>query len=165
MKWKTWKTACWARTTRMMTIEIFREGEIRFPFHRLKKGDIRVYAEKICSLLKLRNAGMTLVMTDNSSIRGINKRYRKKDRPTDVISFAFRDSTFPAPGRGVEELGDMYLSLEQAWLQREFSGSFREEVKRLLVHGILHLIGYDHEKSKKQEARMRKMEDEILGKM
>jgi probable rRNA maturation factor len=149
----------------MMTIEIFREGEIRFPFHSIRKGDIRGYAEKICSLLKLRNANMTLVLTDNSSIRVINKKYRKKDRPTDVISFAFRDSAFPAPGRGVEELGEVYLSLEQAWLQRDCSVSFRDEVKRLLLHGILHLIGYDHEKSKREEDRMRKMEDEILGKM
>lgn len=149
----------------MMIIEIFREGEIRFPFHGIKKGDIRGYAENICALLKLRNAGMTLILTDNLSIRAINKKYRKKDRPTDVISFAFRDSIFPAPGRDVEELGDVYLSLEQAWLQRGFSASFLDEVKRLLVHGILHLLGYDHEKSKKEEARMRQKEEEILGKM
>ena len=148
-----------------MTIEIFREGAIRFPFHGLKKGDIRGYAERICSLMKLRGARMTLVLTDNISIRAINKKYRKKDRPTDVISFAFRDSTFPAPGRNAEELGDVYLSLEQAWLQRDCSASFREEVKRLLAHGILHLLGYDHEKSKKEEARMRKKEEEMLGKM
>lgn len=149
----------------MMTIDVFREGAIRFPFHGLSKRVIRVYAEKTCSLLKLRGARMTLVLTDNASIRAINKKYRKKDKSTDVISFAFRDCPFPSPGQNAEELGDVYLSLEQAWLQRSFSASFRDEVKRLLVHGILHLLGYDHELSKKEEARMRKKEEALLEKM
>ena len=149
----------------MMTIDVFKDGAIRFPYHGLVKKEVRQFADTICFIMKLRRARMALVLTDNPSIRSINKKYRKKDRPTDVISFAYRDSAFPAPERGVEDLGDVYLSLEQAWLQRAYSTSFREEVKRLLVHGILHLLGYDHEKSKKEEARMRKKEEEILGKM
>ena len=149
----------------MMTIDVFREGAIRFPYHGLAKKEVRQFADTICSIMKLRRARMTIVLTDNSSIRSINKKYRKKDRPTDVISFAFRDSAFPAPERGAEDLGDLYLSLEQAWLQRAFSASFHDEVKRLLVHGILHLLGYDHEKSAQEESRMRKKEEEVLGKM
>lgn len=149
----------------MMRIDIFREGAIRFPFHGLAKKEVRRFADTICAVMKLRNARMALILTDNRSIRIINKKFRKKDRPTDVITFAFRDSSFPAPGRGDEDLGEVYLSLEQAWLQRGYSATFRDEVMRLLAHGILHLLGYDHEKSKKEEARMRKMEEEILGKM
>ncbi len=149
----------------MMTIDVFKDGAIRFPYHGLAMKEVRQFADTICSIMKLRRARMTIVLTDNSSIRSINKKYRKKDRPTDVISFAFRDSAFPAPERGAEDLGDLYLSLEQAWLQCAFSASFHDEVKRLLVHGILHLLGYDHEKSAQEESRMQKKEEEVLGKM
>ncbi len=83
-----------------------------------------------------------------------------------MISFAYRENPFPSGGSGPEELGDVYLSLEQAALQsREFGVSLREETARLLVHGILHLVGYDHETSPREETRMRKKEEEILGKL
>jgi len=149
-----------------MTIEICREGSIRFPFRGLKKRELHDAAERVLFLLGLEDARATVILTDNASIRPINKQYRKKDRPTDVISFAGRDNPFPEPPGREEHLGDIYLSLEQAWLQHEeYSPSFRDEVRRLLVHGILHLVGYDHEKSKREEARMRKKEDEILRRL
>ncbi len=149
-----------------MTIEICLEGDIRFPFRGLKKRELRDAAERALYLLGLEDSRVTLILTDNASIRPINKRYRKKDSPTDVISFANRDNPFPGPPEREEHLGDVYLSLEQAWIQHEeYSPSFRDEVRRLLVHGFLHLVGYDHEKSKRGEERMRKKEDEILRRM
>ena len=149
-----------------MSISIQKEGSFRFPYSGLKKGDIAEMAERICELLETGNAIITIILTDNAYIRTINKKYRKKDRPTDVISFAYRENPFPAGDSSTEELGDVYLSLEQAALQsRELGVTMRDETARLLVHGILHLLGYDHETSARDAVRMRKKEDEILGKL
>jgi probable rRNA maturation factor len=86
-----------------------------------------------------------------------------KDSPTDVISFAYREDPFPEAETEVEDLGDIYLSLDRAAQQSvEYGVTLREEVKRLMIHGILHLIGYDHERSAEDEETMRAKEDEIF---
>jgi probable rRNA maturation factor len=81
-----------------------------------------------------------------------------------VISFAYRDDLFPGINGEIEELGDIYISLEKASEQSlDYEVSLKDELKRLLVHGILHLIGYDHEISDKEDKRMRDMEDKIFN--
>ena len=102
-------------------------------------------------------------MTDNNYIQTLNNDYRKKDKPTDVISFAYRENAFPGLPDTHENLGDVYISLEKAKEQAaEYKVSMREEVKRLLIHGILHLVGYDHEKGRKEAEEMRAKEDELF---
>ncbi len=148
-----------------MRIDLFTEGKISLP--RLRNKDlsfktIKSYAAGICSYLELGNIAITIIICDNSYIRKINRVYRKKDKSTDVIAFAYRENPFPKIKRGQETLGDIYISLEKASENAEGYGSgLSEELRRLIAHGILHLIGYDHEKSKKDKKMMEKKEEEI----
>jgi rRNA maturation RNase YbeY len=106
---------------------------------------------------------ISVILTDDDGIRSINNRYRRKNRPTDVISFAYRENQFPKVDGNVETLGDVYISLERADAQAaQYGAEPAEELLRLMVHGILHLAGYDHERSKRDEAVMREKEMGIL---
>jgi len=147
----------------MLNIELFTEGEVSFPFHGIGEGDITLIAEHAARRMELDNAVITFIITDNDYIRTINRDYRKKDSPTDVISFAYREDPFPGIEDVQEELGDIYLSIERAREQAEEYGvTLADELKRLIVHGMLHLLGYDHETSPEDEAVMRAKEEEIL---
>lgn len=146
-----------------MDIEIFSEGDISLPYKGISRKRLGLYIKKVCKYLRLIDISITLIVTDNDYICKLNKRYRKKDYPTDIISFAYRESSFPNKHLKKEMLGDIYLSLEKALKQSEEYGvGFEDEVKHLLVHGVLHLIGYDHEISKEHEERMLEKEEEIL---
>lgn len=103
---------------------------------------------------------LTLVLADSRLLRRLNRRFRGMDRPTDVISFALLEGTpFPAPCR---ELGDIYISVPRARLQaRQYRVTPKEELARLMIHGVLHLLGYDHIKPA-QGRRMRQRESHYL---
>ena len=90
------------------------------------------------------NAFMNIIIIDNEKIHQINKEYRGIDRPTDVISFALEDDkTFVKTDFRV--LGDIYISIDKVHEQaRSYGHSFRRELSFLAVHGIMHLLGYDH---------------------
>lgn len=92
------------------------------------------------------NSELSITLTDDKNIHALNKKYRNIDRPTDVLSFAFRESEEPEIlNAEVEILGDIIISLERAKVQaEEFGHSFLREVIFLEVHGLLHLLGYDH---------------------
>lgn len=98
--------------------------------------------------------GISLV--DNEHIRELNRRYRRRDRPTDVLSFFLGEE-----GEEGEILGDVVISLEQASAQAGLYGhSVEKEVVFLAIHGLLHLLGYDHEDPKdkgKMEERQREL--------
>jgi probable rRNA maturation factor len=77
-----------------------------------------------------------IVLCSDYVIRKLNRRYRKKDKATDVLSFRFGDDDL---------LGEVYISLQRAKIQaRRYGVSYEDELKRLLIHGLLHLMGYDH---------------------
>ena len=110
---------------------------------------------------------VSVSFVDNKYIHKINKKYRGIDRPTDVISFAFVD----AEGNydkilfspGVVVLGDIYISVEKAKEQaEEYGHSLHRELSFLFVHGLLHLLGYDHMKEE-DEKIMFNLQDEILS--
>ncbi|HPB82503.1 MAG TPA: rRNA maturation RNase YbeY [Spirochaetota bacterium] len=148
----------------MLNIELFTEGEAEFPFHGIRGDDITAVAEKAARFMELDNAVITFIISDNNYIRAINRDYRRKDSPTDVISFAYREDPFPGVEDVPEELGDIYISIERAQEQAlEYGVDLIDELKRLIVHGILHLVGYDHEMSPEDEAVMRAKEEEILN--
>ncbi len=92
------------------------------------------------------NAELSVTLTDDEHIHALNKKFRGIDRPTDVLSFAFRESDEPEIlDSQVEILGDIIISLERAKMQAvEFGHSYMREVIFLTVHGLLHLFGYDH---------------------
>ena len=95
---------------------------------------------------------LNIVFTDNATIHELNKKFLDRDRPTDVLSFNVHAEYLPSE---LQILGDVYISVEKAKEQADrFGVTFQDEVERLVVHGILHLIGYEHEDTKQQ----RKME-------
>jgi rRNA maturation RNase YbeY len=90
----------------------------------------------------------------------LNAAYRGNDRPTDVLAFAMREGKRAAGDEGT--LGDVVISLDTAQRQAASRGhSVDEEVTTLLIHGILHLLGYDHERSPAEARRMKKKEREL----
>ncbi len=110
---------------------------------------------------------VSVSIVDNRYIHKINKKYRGIDRPTDVISFAFLDSEnnydkiLFLPGPVV--LGDIYISLDKAKEQAlEYGHSLHRELSFLFIHGLLHLLGYDH-MNKLDEEKMFKLQEEILS--
>ena len=146
-------------------LEVFTEG-IELPWRDVDKGWISMLAENICGILAIEDVSLSLIMTNDECIREINREFRKKDSPTDVLSFAYMDDDdgFPHEEGGIDELGDIYISLEKAAEQSlEYGVTLKDELKRLLIHGMLHLIGYDHEKSVEEEDIMRAKEEEIFA--
>ena len=110
---------------------------------------------------------ISVTIVDNAYIHEINKTYRHIDRPTDVISFAFlddnpkRDELFHSGQMVV--LGEIYISFEKAQEQAiSYGHSLDRELKFLFVHGLLHLLGYDHMKKEDEEIMFR-LQDEILA--
>ena len=106
------------------------------------------------NLHSLEDSTVNIILVDNAKIREINREYRGVDRETDVISFALNDFEVTFPWER-EELGDIYISVEKALEQsREYGHSFDREPVYLAVHGLLHLLGYDHlEEAEKKEMR------------
>ncbi len=102
---------------------------------------------------------LSLVITDDKGIRALNRQYRGIDAPTDVLSFSLlppRGEPVQPSADGVLRLGDIVISYERVLAQaEEFGHSARQEMGLLFVHGLLHILGYDHE----QEAAARVMEE------
>ena len=105
---------------------------------------------------------LSLLFTGNDEIQVINKQYRGKDQPTDVISFAYHETEDFDIGP-YDTLGDIVISMERVEEQAaEYNHSLKRELYYVLTHGLLHLLGYDHiEEDDKKE--MRTSEEEILG--
>lgn len=92
---------------------------------------------------------LSLVLVGDKKIRELNQKYRRQNRLTDVLSF--------------EELNEIFICLPQAKRQaKALKHSLNTELTRLLVHGIVHLKGYEHERGGKEEERMREIEEKIL---
>ena len=118
--------------------------------------------EFACKHLNIENPLLNIVIVDNDRIREINKEYRNKDAVTDVISFAFEEVNDVDYG-DVRFLGEIYISYERCKEQAsEFGHSIRREFSYLAVHGLLHLLGYDHIKEEDKKV-MRALEEEILN--
>ena len=116
-------------------------------------------AKVALEMLGLGDSELSVSLVRDDEIRDLNRRYRHKDRPTDVLAFPLREGAYAGVGNA---LGDVVISLETARRQaREHADALVDEVDRLLVHGILHLVGYDHEISRREERRMRRKEREV----
>lgn len=107
---------------------------------------------------------VSLLLTGNSQIQIINRDYREKDQPTDVISFAYLDTEDDFQIGPYITLGDIIISLERVEEQAsDYGHNFRREFYYVLTHGLLHLLGYDHMNSE-DKAIMREKEEQILEK-
>lgn len=114
-------------------------------------------------------AEAAIILVDDNYIRQLNRTYRRQDCSTDVLSFAMLESGEGEPEvLGLEEdteLGDVFISMETAQCQaQEYGHSLEREVVYLAVHGMLHLLGYDHLAEAEQKL-MREKEEEVMAKL
>jgi probable rRNA maturation factor len=115
-----------------------------------------------CKHLNIENPLLNIVIVDNERIRQINRDYRNKDAVTDVISFAFEEEK-DIEYDDIRFLGEIYISYERCKEQaQDFGHSVKREFCYLAVHGLLHLLGYDHIKEEDKKV-MRALEEEILN--
>ena len=121
---------------------------------------INVVIEKVFEYEDVEPRNVSVLITDNEEIHGLNLEYRGKDAPTDVLSFPLFDEDGNLDD---EELGDIVISLERAVAQaEEYNHSLKREVAFLTAHSMLHLLGYDHENG---EQEMYVKQDEILNEL
>ncbi len=141
----------------MNTIEIFNETKYDVK-EILEMKKLIKYALKY---EKLDNVEFDVILVDNKKIKQLNRDYRKIDKETDVISFAFEDYK-PVIYDKIRVLGDIYISLDKAKEQaNDYDHSLLRELCFLMIHGFLHLLGYDHI-NEEDEKIMFKKQKEIL---
>ncbi len=108
---------------------------------------------------------LSVVITDDETVQDLNRRYRDRDEATDVLSFGLGLDTgadFATPPGTRRQLGEVVISFPTARRQADEAGhEVPDEVLHLLTHGILHILGYDHEQPDEAEA-MRKKEESVL---
>lgn len=114
---------------------------------------------RLLELEGLQGVELNLYLTDDPTTRKLNREYRGKDKATDVLSFPFGEQA-----GGYRLLGEIVLSLDTAERQaRELGHGLEEEIKRLVVHGFVHLMGYDHERGEEEERVFREKEERLLS--
>lgn len=145
----------------MSGINIFSEGIILRDFG-ITSRYIKANADKFIAAADITRMDVNIILTDDLFIKTINRSFRNKNKATDVISFPPDNEGIPGSA-GIKSAGEIYISLDRAAAQAEKYGvAFKDEVNRLLAHGILHLAGYDHEISLQEELRMSEKENLLL---
>lgn len=114
--------------------------------------------------LNLSNHSLSILLVDDEEIRWMNKNYRKKDSATNVLSFPFMENIEQIVTElPIHELGDIIISIDTAYREaKEYNQPFHTRLTWLITHGLLHLIGYDHERSKADEKIMFEKEKSLL---
>lgn len=138
------------------------------PFPGLGAPTVKRRAERMLQALSLGRAELSIALVDDATIHALNRDYRKKNKPTDVLAFAMEEG---APMKGARNdarlLGDVIISVDTARRQATENGrALLAEVTMLLAHGILHLIGYDHQTDEEERvmtAKTRELEGAALG--
>ena len=131
------------------------------PYRGLSTARIRRRIQSMVRLLKLQNKEISFVLTNDKSIHDLNKSYRQKNKPTDVLAFAMQEGEFASIAENT--LGDVIVSIETAKRQAdERNVSLLEEVTMLMAHGLLHLLGWDHA-TRAEDVRMRKETERLCA--
>jgi probable rRNA maturation factor len=130
--------------------------------HGLRSTTLKSLLTRGLRALGFPRASVSLVLTDDESIRALNRDFLETDRPTDVLSFPLADPRDLAdPGRDLF-LGEIYISVETARAQAKAARRpFPREVAHLLIHGLLHLVGHDHARPAERR-RMKAAESRLL---
>jgi len=127
----------------------------------VRHGELSWRAEAMLESLGLLDAELSILLCDDATIRTLNRRYRKKNKPTDVLAFPMQEGPGPAAHPGL--LGDVVISLPTATRQAvEHDRPIIQEVTFLLAHGLLHLLGYDHA-NKREERDMKVRTEDLLA--
>ncbi len=132
----------------------------------INKTSLNIYFKPFYNLFKLIKkefeikSDLILVFVDDKTIQLINKKYRKKDKPTDILSFSYKEEDFINADKF--PLGEIIISVETALLNaNHYNISFNLELYKLFIHGLLHILGYDHEKNT-DYLEMKKKEDFLI---
>ena len=142
-----------------MSIGIFNKTE-----EKIDKSFVRKVVKHTLKKIEAENSEVNIIFVDLEEIHEINKTYRNVDRPTDVISFALED-TEDVTVYEERVLGDIYICLDKVHEQaKEYGHTEIREMAFLIVHGLLHLLGYDH-MIKEEEKIMFGLQEEILNEM
>lgn len=149
---------------RIRVIIMDRQKEIKIPT------GLRMLIRRCCNaVLKLEefkgSAEVSVTLVDNAYIQNINKQFRDKDVSTDVLSFPMgKDGKYEVnPETGAQILGDIMISMEKVMEQCQVYGhSLQREVAYLVAHGMLHILGYDHENNGIEKVRMREREEKVM---
>jgi probable rRNA maturation factor len=137
-----------------MSVEIIR----RYSGKEFSARKLKSVALKILQLVGQEKSELSVGLIGDAEMRKLNARFRSKDYPTDVLSFPVEEE-LPGP---VRLLGDVIISVDKARQQaKERRRSLNEEMITLLIHGVLHLLGYDHERSAKEARVMTRLEKKI----
>ena len=127
----------------------------------LEEKELKKLIKYALKYMNLKNVSFSVIFVDNNKIHKLNKDYRNIDRPTDVITFRLADYEEVMCGK-INILGDVYISLDKAKEQAiEYGHSYLRELSFLLIHGFLHLLGYDH-MNEEDEKEMFSLQEEIL---
>lgn len=125
--------------------------------------ELEIMLKDFCKRENLGNVIFNIIITDEEKIHNINKIYRGLDRPTDVISFALEDDDVMVTPEDIRILGDIYICIEKVKSQAdEYNHSFKRELSFLAIHGLLHLLGYDH-MNEADEKIMFSKQEEVLN--
>ena len=129
------------------------------PFAGVSSAVVRRRAEKMLRHLGLSKVELSVALVDDAAIRELNREYRHKDKPTDVLAFPLQD---PVPERVEGLIGDVIISIDTARKQaKKHRRTLLAEMTMLLGHGLLHLLGHDHRtdaEEREMTARTRELE-------
>jgi rRNA maturation RNase YbeY len=126
-----------------------------------RKGVLRL-AQSVLDLIGESSADIGLSLVGERRMRRLNHRFRGKDCSTDVLAFALREARAPASHVPAQPLGDIVISVPTALRQaKQGCRSLEEEIVALLIHGTLHLCGYDHERGPAESRRMQRKEQVV----
>jgi probable rRNA maturation factor len=129
---------------------------------RLPQKKIKLLVKKILAFLNIRDKTLSVLFVDDEQIRNLNRIYRKKNLPTDVLAFSMQEGKFTHINP--EILGDVVISVETAKKRaKEQNSTLFKEISLYLIHGILHLLGFNH--SLKCKKKIKRKEDELFLKL
>lgn len=141
-----------------MPVYVERSGK---PRSRFSAKEVTARATRMLQALAMPEAELSILLCDDATIHALNRDYRKKDKPTDVLAFAMREG--PYAQLAGEMLGDVIVSLDTAARQAaEKKVPLDREITMLLAHGLLHLLGYDH-RDRTEERRMSARTDALIA--
>ena len=129
--------------------------------HRISKKKIRQSAKAILDALDYPDAELSILIVDDQQIAQLNRQYLNREGATNVIAFSMRQGRFADIAPNL--LGDVVISADTAHREAQSAGiSMQERFDQLLIHGTLHLLGYDHENNETKASRMEKKAAELL---
>ncbi len=122
---------------------------------------------RLLRILDIDDRDLSILLTDDEEISWFNSQYRNKFGPTNVLSFPAAEGDQPhIASAAYRELGDIIISLDRAAIEAdELDTTLHSRLVQLIVHGLLHLLGYDHERSKKEAQKMKKKEDQLISRL